>query len=78
MDVFLACNIYFHIIYLYVYNSVILTNMVIIIGGDCALGTVCTEGPKWLEEIGVNMRIGHLQKIAPLVASRILQRVHET
>lgn len=37
-----------------------------ITGGGCALGTVCTEGSKWLEEIGVNMRIDTYKRLHPL------------
>ena len=43
-----------------------------------ALGAVSKEFDKWIEKIGINLRIGHVQKTALLGTARILRKVLET
>ena len=43
-----------------------------------ALGAVSKELNKWIENIGINVRMGYLQKTALLGTGRILRKVLET
>ena len=43
-----------------------------------SLGAVAKEFDKWIEEIGIYLRAGHVQKTALLGTARILRKVLET
>ena len=43
-----------------------------------ALGAVSREFDKWIEKIGIDLRVGHIQKTALLETARIVRKVLET
>ena len=55
-----------------------MAKMVVILVVIGALGEVSKELNKWTEKIGINVRMGHLQKTAFLGTGRILRKVLDT